>query len=203
MKTLIVAILALCFATSCDPDVAGEKITLPPVTFAFKVSNDTPYLRVGDTLNIRASVSSTVGGITLTDGEGIIWAGISRGDNIPQTSFGDNWPAKEDVDCHFIINNGGVKWSSGDSPYIIRFTGTPVGDSIIMDYSLVFLKPGLYQIGGFQSSFYEGSKGKGRWDAYFDVSNPHWNEFWQVPGSPALQPGDDGYLKKYWVAVTQ
>lgn len=199
----IIAILSLLFFASCDPDVAGEKITLSPVTFAFKISNDTPYLRVGDTLNIRAAISSTVDSIRLTDGEGIIAAGISRGDNIPQTSFGDNWPAKEGIDCHFIINRGGVKRTNGDTPYIIRFTGNPVGDSIIMDYSLVFLKPGLYYLGGFQSSFYEGSKGKGRWDAYFDVSNPHWDEFWQVNGHPALQPGDPAYKKAYWVAVTQ
>jgi hypothetical protein len=202
MRTLVAIFLAL-LLVSCDPDVAGEKITLSPVTFAFKVSNDTPYLRVGDTLSIRAAVSSMVDSIVLTDGEGIIAAGISRGDNIPQTSFGDNWPAIEGIDYHFIINNGGVKWTNGDTPYIIRFTGRPIGDSIIMDYSLIFLKPGLYYLGGFQSSFYEGTKGKGRWDAYFDVPDPHWNEFWQVSGYPALQPGDPEYRKAYWVAVTQ
>lgn len=71
MRTLN-AILLIFFLASCDPDVAGEKITLPPVTFAFKVSNDTPYLRIGDTLHIRAAVSSTVESIKLTDGEGVM-----------------------------------------------------------------------------------------------------------------------------------
>lgn len=75
--------------------------------FAFKVSNDTPYLKVGDTLNIRAAISSTVDDITLTDGEGIIWASITRGENIPRVSFDEISRAVEDVDCLFIINRGG------------------------------------------------------------------------------------------------
>ncbi len=199
-------ILLLCgltaLLTSCDPDVAGEGVTLSPVTFAFKVSNDTPYLKVGDTLNIRAAASSTVDDITLTDGEGIIWASITRGENIPRVSFDEISRAVEDVDCLFIINRGGAKWANSNPPYVYRFTGKPEGDSIIMDYSFVFLKPGLYKIGGFQSSFYEGSKGKGRWDAFFDVQDPHW-WFYEIPGVPAPEPGDAGYLKSYLVAVTE
>jgi hypothetical protein len=50
------------FATSCDPDVAGEKITLPPMEFAFKVSPDTSFLRVGDTFSMHASLSTTLWG---------------------------------------------------------------------------------------------------------------------------------------------
>lgn len=187
---------------SCEPKPSGEGITLSPITFAFKVSNDTPYLKVGDTLNIRAAVSSTINGITLTDGEGIVWAAITRGENIPRVSFDDGDRAIEGIDYNFIINNGGVKFANADPPYIYRFTGNPVGDSIIMDYSLVFLKPGLFQIGGFQSSFYEGSKGKGRWDCYFDVQDPHWN-FVDMPSAPPPQPGESGYLRSYLVAVTQ
>jgi hypothetical protein len=203
MRFLITAIFLLCFvATSCDPDVAAEKVTLPPVTFAFKVSNDTPYLRVGDTLNIRAAISSTVNGITLTDGEGMIASYLGKGENIPRISFDDVSSALNTIDYHLIIKGGGVKRGASSSNSIIRFSGHPVGDSIIMDYTFVFLKPGLYQIGGLQSSFYEGSKGKGRWDAYFDVSDPHW-DFVDMPSAPPPQPGEPGYLKSYLVAVTQ
>lgn len=201
MKVLV-AILLVFIIVSCEPVPSKEGITLSPVTFAFKVSNDTPYLRVGDTLNIRAAVSSTVDGITLTDGEGEMWAGISRGDSFPQITFGGIRPVIQDIDCKQIINKGGFKWTNQDPFYIIRFTGVPEGDSIIMDYSFVFLKPGLYQIGGFQSSFYEGSKGKGRWDCYFDVPDPHW-WFYNIPNAPNPQPGESAYLKSYLVAVTQ
>jgi hypothetical protein len=203
MRVLITAIFLLCFATSCDPDVAGEKITLPPVTFAFKVSNDTPYLRVGDTLNIRATVSSTVGGITLTDGEGIIAGGItSMSDTFPIVSYNNVRNTLNTIDYHLIINHGGVKWVDNNPNKLIRFTGSPIGDSIIMDYNIVFLRPGVYKIGGFQTSFYEGSKGKGRWDAYFDVPDPHW-WFYEIPNTPNPQSGEPGYLKSYLVAVTQ
>ena len=193
---------SLMLLASCEPSPLNEGITLSPITFAFKVSNDTPYLRVGDTLNIRAGVSSTVDGITLTDGEGEVWAAITRGENIPKVSFDDGIRAIEGVDYNFIINSGGVKFANADPPYIYRFTGSPVADSIIMDYSIVFLKPGLFKFGGFQSYFYEGSNGKGRWDAYFDVQDPHW-WFYEIPNVPNPQPGESGYLRSYLVAVTQ
>lgn len=127
---------------------------------------------------------------------------ITQGPHIPRVSFDDINRAIEDVDYNFLINSGGVKFANAAPPYIYRFTGRPIGDSIIMDYSLVFLKPGLYQIGGFQSSFYAGSKGKGRWDAYFDVSDPHWN-FVDMSSAPPPLPGEPDYLKSYLVAVVQ
>ncbi len=187
---------------ACEPVPSNEGITLSPVTFAFKVSNDTPYLRVGDTLNIRAAISSTVDGITLTDGEGEVWAGITRSENIPRVSINDGNSGVENVDYKLIINGGGVKYANTSTSYIYRFTGNPVGDSIIMDYSIVFLKPGLFKFGGFQSSFYEGSKGKGRWDCYFDVADPHW-WFTEIPNVSNPQPGESGYLRSYSVAITQ
>jgi hypothetical protein len=203
MKNYFYILIFVFGCLSCDPDVAGEKITLPPVTFAFKVSNDTPYLRVGDTLNIKASISSTIDRITLTDGEGIIGFAIGFiSDTFPIVSTRNVRAALNTDDYHLIINSGDVKWVSNNPNQFIRITGRPVGDSIIMDYSFIFLKPGVYQIGGFQSSFYEGTKGKGRWDGYFDVSDPHW-WFYEVPSMPPPQPGDFGYLKSYLVAVTQ
>lgn len=80
MRGLIIAIFALCFATSCDPDVAGEKITLPPTEFAFKVSPDTSVLRIGDTFSIHAGLGTTLNnGIKLEDGHGEIGIFVSRG----------------------------------------------------------------------------------------------------------------------------
>lgn len=202
MKALT-ALLFVFLLASCDPDVAGEKITLSPLNFAFKIGNDTPYLTVGDTLSIRSSLSSTNDGITLTDGEGIIAFAIGYlSDTSPITSTGNVRAAINTDDYKLIINSGDVKWVNNSPNQLIRITGRPVGDSIIMDYSIVFLKPGVYQIGGFQSSFYEGTKGKGRWDAYFDIQDPHW-WFYEVPNMPLPQPGDYGYLRSYLVAVTQ
>jgi hypothetical protein len=201
MKVLVVILLVF-IIVSCEPVPSNEGITLSPITFAFKVSNDTPYLRVGDTLNIRAAVSSTVNGIILTDGEGIIAAGISRGQNIPKVSSNDFASALNNYDYKLIVNEGSVKFYQHEPKAISDFISSPIGDSIIMDYSFVFLKPGLYKIGGFQSSFYEGSKGKGRWECYFDVSDPHW---WltEIPNVSNPQPGESGYLRSYSVAITQ
>src|SRR5690606_22532149 len=133
MKVLVVILLVF-IIVSCEPVPSNEGITLSPITFAFKVSNDTPYLRVGDTLSIRAAVSSTVNGIILTDGEGIIWSGITRGQNIPKVSSNDVASALNNYDYKLIVNEGSVKFYQHEPKAISDFISSPIGDSIIMDY---------------------------------------------------------------------
>jgi len=198
---ILLMLLGILF-TSCDPDVAGEGIDLPAMEFDFRVSPDTAYLKVGDTFTMHAAISSLLSnGVILTDGEGEIWFGMSKSENIPRTSEEDFSIPLNNIDYKIIIDVGGVKWI--DNNQIFRLTYFPKEDSIIMSYKFVFLKKGLYQIGGFQSSFYEGTKGKTRANAHFDVINPHWNEFWQVTGSPAPTPNDYYYYNHYLIAVTE
>lgn len=200
---ILLVLLSVLFS-ACDPDVAGEGINLPPMEFAFEVSPDTAYMKVGDTFTIQASISSTLSnGVKLTDGEGSVSIYISRGFEIPRVSFDDNFTALNNEDYKIIIEKGGVKWGKNEVNQIRSFSSSPTGDSIIMAYKFVFLKKGTYVIGGFQPLFYEGSKGKTRWNAYFNVTNPHWNELWQVSDVPAPSINEDSYKKSYLIAITE
>ncbi len=204
MKRILIAWIVCVLVASCDPkDMPTEGITLPDIEFAFTVNPDTSYLKVGDTLTIYAAVSSTLSnGIRLIDGEGELWFGLAKSENIPMTSISDHSIPLNNNDYHLILREGGVKWAPDNTNRIFRLTSFPTGDSIIMHYKFVFLKKGLYQLGGFQSSFYEGSKGKGRWYAYYNVKDPNWHLI-QVPGHPVPQPGEQSYNKNFLIAVTE
>jgi hypothetical protein len=203
MRTLN-AILLIFFLASCDPDVAGEKITLPPMEFAFKVNPDTSVLRVGDTLSMHASLNTSLGtGIKLEDGYGEVGIFISRGDSIPKISENDIFTALNNVDYKLIVEGGGVKFATGNPDHLIRITSTPTGDSLIMSYKFVFLKKGLFRFNIGSSSFFEGSKGKARWSARFNVANPNWDSLWRIPGNPMPQPSEDYYSRNYLIAVTE
>ncbi len=199
---IMLGLLNLVSCSSCEPDPINEGITLPQMEFAFKVYPDTSYIKVGDTFTLYAAMSSiTSNGIKLDDGEGELWFGIVKGENIPRISYQDIKSALNNEDYHLIVRKGGVKWVQSNPNELLRLTAFPLGDSIIMHYELIFLKKGLFQIGGFQSSFYEGSKGKGRWNAYFDVKDPNWS-FFQVPNETIPTPNDDYYNRHFFVAVT-
>ncbi|OJU76049.1 MAG: hypothetical protein BGO09_14670 [Bacteroidetes bacterium 47-18] len=203
MKRILIASIVCLLVVSCDPkDMPTEDITLPDIEFAFTVNPDTAYLKVGDTFAIRAAISSKLSnGVQLTDGGGEIWFSAVRGENIPRISFDDISPALNNEDYNLIIENGAVKWMSSNPNQLYRLTFFPTGDSIILHYKFVFLKKGLYQIGGFQSSFYQGSKGKARTKTYFNVANHNWNLV-DMPENPVPKPGEYGYSENYLFAVT-
>jgi hypothetical protein len=202
MKTVIFMLSVVLFATSCDPDVAGEKITLPPMEFAFKVSPDTSFLRVGDTFSMHASLSTTLSnGIKLEDGYGEIGIFVGKSNNIPVNS--NLSLALNNTDYKLIIEGGGVKFATGDPNHLIRMTSTPTGDSLIMDYKFIMLEPGVFRFDINSSSFFEGSKGKARWSARFNVANPNWDSLWRIPGNPMPQPSEDYYSRNYLIAVTE
>ena len=190
--------------SSCDPDVAGEKITLPPMEFGFKVTPNTAIHRVGDTLTLHASISTKIGdGIILDDGQGEVWIYIGKSDTIPFISNSDLHTALNNIDYQLIVEGGGANFASDNPNYLFRLTSTPAGDSLIMSYKFVLLKPGAYRFDVNNSSFYEGSKGKARWSAKFDVGNPHWDSLWQVAGNPTPNPSEEYYYKNYLIAVTE
>ena len=188
--------------SSCDPDVAGEDINLPAMKFAFKVSPDTAYIRIGDTLFINASVSATLSnGITLADGSGELWVSMGRGDSVPRTSKNDIYMTYNNQDYKLIVLRGGVKWMSDEPNILYRFTSHPENDSFSMSYKFIFLRKGLYQL-TLDPSFYKGTKGKTRWSGYFDVTNPHWNLV-NMPEYPTPLPGEDNYRNSYLFVVTE
>lgn len=200
----ILFFVALVATSSCDPDVAGEKITLPPMEFAFKVSPDTAFVKVGDTVTMHASLSTTLSeGIKLEDGYGEVWIAIAKSINIPFGSNNDLSSALNNEDYKLIIEEGGVKFASANPGNLIRINTTPTGDSLIMSYKFVMLKPGAYRFDINGPSFYEGSKGKARWSARFDVANPNWDTLWQIVGHSAPQPNENHYFRNYLVAVTE
>jgi hypothetical protein len=193
---------SLLLNASCDPDVAGEGIDLPAMKFAFKVSPDTAYIRIGDTLFIHASIGATLStGLTLTDGSGELWVGMGRGGSIPRTSKDDIYTPYNNQDYKLMVLHGGVKWMSNEPDVLYRFTSYPENDSFSMGYKFIFFKKGLYQL-TLDPSFYEGTKGKTRWSGYFDVNDPHWSLV-DMPEYPNPLPGEDNYRSSYLLVVTE
>ncbi len=199
----IVILGVLLGLVSCDPkDMPTEGITLPPMEFIFKVYPDTSHIKVGDTFTLYAAISSILDkdGIKLTDGYGELWFGMTKSINIPRVEIEDQTVPLNNVDYQVLIVNGNLKWSNSNSNLLHSLLASPNGDSIIMHYKFVFLKEGLYKIGGFQSSFYQGSEGKARWFAKFNVKDPNWN-FIQIPGNPSPTLNDPIYYKHYNIVV--
>lgn len=205
-KYLSITIYLLLFISliSCEPSPSKEGITLSPMEFVFKVSPDTSYLRVGDTFSMHAGLGTTLSnGIRLEDGEGEVWIYVVKSVNIPVGSNSDLSSALNNEDYKLIVEGGGVKFATADPQNLIRITSTPTGDSIIMSYKFVMLKPGVFRFDINGPSFYEGSKGKARWSARFDVANPNWDSLWRIAGNPMPQPSEDYYYRNYLIAVTE
>ena len=201
MKKYLVLLLSTLVFISCEPDPIDEDITLPEMEFVFNVMPDTAYIKIGDTLTLYAALSSiTSTGIQLTNGTGEIRVSMGMAENIPKTSYDDNKAPENGSDYNIIIKNGNVKWGTSRKDQIRSFTTVPSEDSIIMHYKFVFIKRGLFNF-SLQSSFYEGTKGKTRWNGSFGVKDTNW-DFFQVPGETIPTPGEGNYYRSYWIAVT-
>lgn len=187
-NTNLLLIFFLLFFLSCDPDVPGEGINLPPLEFAFKVNPDTAYIKVGDTLTLESSISSTLdGGVTLSDGEAILGFLFWYYPYNPITQAGGEH-ALEDNHYNVVIEEGGFIYNTNPSNRVQDLKTWPKGDSLKIKYHFFFLKKGVY-VFALSSKFYEGSKGKTRTSPYFDVKDPHWG-FYQIPNNPPPSPGD-------------
>jgi hypothetical protein len=200
MKIAFLLSMVALLLFGCDPDVANEGVTLPSIEFAFKVSPDTAYINVNDTVIFESVVSSTLSnGVKLNDGKVEVKAYISRSDSIPKVSTNDIEEIYAGDQYNLFVDAGGINFNDFVPGLLLGFTATPENDSLKMKYRFVFLKRGLYIL-QLYASFYKGSAGKTRASGYFDVIDPHWNLV-QIPGTPGLTPGEEGYRKSYLIGV--
>jgi len=88
MKNISYLMLFTILIYSCEPVAReGTNPDLPPVLFGFKVSPDTAYLKVGDTVTLYSSISSTLSnGVKLNDGNVYLDASLYYFDTFPITN---------------------------------------------------------------------------------------------------------------------
>lgn len=197
MRNLLIIILGSVFIYSCDPDIPGEGITLPAMKFGFKVSPDTAYIKLGDTIILSASIPSTLdNGVKITDGIATISTSITYSENIPiETNI--FIPAYKDI--YMFIDNEIGDFKTASTGQIIDFYAIPFGDSIKLKFKITPLKTGTYCL-GVASKFFEGSQGKTRTQPYFEMSNHNFDKFWKIP-EEIYKEGDDVYERGYLFAV--
>jgi hypothetical protein len=192
---------SLLLNASCDPDVAGEGVNLPQLNYPFKVSPDTAYIKIGDTLTIQSSISSTLAnGIKITNGQSEIKCYIGFWGTVPITDPDNFDEVYDGKDYKIIAIAGAVKYNDKVDGLVLGLTTTPGGDSLKMNYKIIFNRKGVFQF-SFYSGFYEGSKGKTRTRGYFNVPDPNWNELWKLSDNPAPLPGTTGYNENYLIGV--
>jgi len=202
MKVWISLLSACIFGLASCEDPITEGITLSEVEFSFSVHPDTTYLSIGDTFLLSASHSNTIDGIKLTDGFGLINVSFGQSQKIPKNSSDDFEFARKGNDFEIVIKDGDIDWKSGSISNVINaFKTNSVGDSFKMSYQFIFLTPGTYDL-AISPSFYEGSKGKGRWSGHFNVQDPHW-DLVQIPGVENPTTSDYYYYNHYLIAVTE
>lgn len=197
MKNLLIIILGSVFIYSCDPDIPGEGINLPAMNFGFKVSPDTAFIKLGDTLTLHTSISNILeNGVVVKDGKAVMSGNILYKDEIPISVFGF---IGDLVDEYLYIK---TVWGDVDihtTGLIREYHAYPTEDSIKFELKIIPRKVGTYGI-YLYSNFFEGSQGKTRTQPFFDISNNHFDELWKIPGDE-LGPGDYGYDNAYLFAV--
>lgn len=203
MRTLTI-ILFFLLLSSCDPDVAGEKVTLPTMDFAFNISPDTVFLKVGDTLDLRTSLNTDYAddNNVLTQGEPLIGAYIGYFGNTiyPITNTDSVAQALDGSHYKLILSKGDVKYNN-NKPLILGFIPKIYTDSFIFEAKIIFNKVGLFAI-DLNSSFYESSQGKARTNAKFTANNLNWN-YYNFPDTENPTPNDEKYYRRFTVAITE
>lgn len=196
----IILALFLAGCKSCQVGGSGENLTLPDMVFPISVFPDTAYIKLGDTLRIHASIPSQLNdSIKVIDGKGEIWVGFASSPYTPinTLSLYNSAIDSEDFESYVIKGGVGISESSGKlrEIYII-----PEDDSLSVDILILPLKTGTYGF-SLQSSFFEGSQGKARTHAFFDIEDNHGEELLAIPDMPALTPDSPNYKKLYYFAV--
>lgn len=201
IKNVILFLSGIFLLSSCDPHGAEEGLTLPQMKFGFRVSPDTTYIKLGDTVTISGAIPNPLeNGVRITDGKAIIETAMGYREEIPIVNVdGESNLVDEYLDIYTTI--GGVEIGFADNPGLVRwFYAVPDGDSIKLEIKIIPHKVGSYSI-SLYSSFFEGSQGKTRTQSIFDVENNHFDELMKIPGSEELGPGDYGYDNAYVFAV--
>lgn len=199
MKKYLVLLLSVLTLISCDPDPLVEGITLPEMEFGLKISPDTAYIKLGDTLTLYASIPSTLSnGVKIEDGKATIDLYMGYTPEIPVYNFQFEGVV---VDNHLnVIEDKGSIRISPQTGKIVEIYAHPYVDSIQVAMKFIPLTVGTYCFQT-QSMFYKGSKGKTRTIPKFNMPNHHFDELWKIPGDN-YQPGDQGYDSRYLFAVT-
>src|SRR5690606_37842180 len=99
-------VLALLHIYGCDPDVAGEGVTLSEMKFKFGLHPDSANLKIGDTLFIESSLSSTIDGVKLTDGDVILGGVFSYSPLIPVSNIDSMESCLEGTHLNVITYSG-------------------------------------------------------------------------------------------------
>lgn len=204
MKNYFYILIFVFGCLSCDPDVVGEKITLPDMNFNVNLAPDTAYLKIGDTLRIRSSLNTNYSGnnINLTEGEPLIGAyiGYYRNETYPITNADSVEQALENNQYKIILSKGRLKYNSS-KPLILGFIPQIYNDSFLFDAKIVFNKVGLYSI-SLSSNIYESNQGKARTNARFIADNLNW-QYYSFPDAQNPSPTEEKYYRRYSIAITE
>ncbi len=197
----MVLFLSVLTLISCDPkDMADEGIDLPPMEFGLKVSPDTAYIKLGDTLTLYASIPSTLSnGVKIEDGKATIDLYMGYRNEIPALHT-NNEAVVVGTHLNILEEKGSIRISP-QTGKIVEIYAHPYGDSIQVAIKFIPLKKGTFRF-SVQSMFYEGKKGKTRTVPKFDVENPHWDDLWKIEGHPAPSVNESIYYRNYFFAVT-
>lgn len=193
---IIGLIITMLLFQSCEPDVAGEGVSLNPISLPFKVNPNKDSIRINDTVLISSSIPNEY---NLKQGILEIKFNIVFSDSIPTTNADQTKEVYNSIDYLLINEKGSIVYNSGVEGLILGLNVIPSGDSIRLKYKFVPYKKGLYTM-GFSSSFYIGEKEKARTNAYFDVANHYWN-YYQVPNQDLPDSLSEDYKRYYFVAV--
>ena len=201
MKKYLILLLSISTLISCEPkDFPNEGIDLPEMEFGLKISPDTAYIRLGDTVTLAASIPSTLSnGVKIEDGKATIDLFMSYRTEVPATNV-NNETVVVGTHLNVLEEKGSIRVSPNTGK-IVEIYAHPYGDSIQVAIKFIPLKKGTFRF-SVQSMFYEGSKGKTRTVPKFDVENPHWDQLWKIEGHPAPSAKESSYYRNYFFAVT-
>lgn len=205
MKNCIYILFFSFIACSCDPGAGNEGVNpdLPSVMFAFNVSPDTAYVKVGDTITLYSSISSTLSnGVKLKDGDVYIDASLYYFDTFPITNNNQiSVNAKSGNHYTLLVENGDIQNNTADIGSFRGLTTQYENDSFVFKYKFILNKSGLFwfHLGG---NFLNCSIGKTYAGAEFNMINTHWN-FIQINGEENPLPNSEEYYSSYRIAVTE
>ena len=201
-KLIIIGAMIAPLLSSCDPYGASDNLTvaIPPLEFKFDITPDTAYIKLGDTITFYTAIENPTleNGERLKDGKTILMFGGAWCRNTPRTDDDTSFGLKYEEHFLYEMPFGGVNILENKS--MNRLYAYPDGgDSIRIAFKFIPLKAGTY-IMGVQSNFFEGSQGKSRTNAKFNILNNNLEDLTDFDGEYA-QPDDLLYYRNFCFAV--
>ncbi|HTO15203.1 MAG TPA: hypothetical protein VLZ83_05515 [Edaphocola sp.] len=201
MKNIIeklILFFSIFFIVSCDPDVSGENVTLEPLEFGFTVNEDTTQHTLGDTIYFNSEIPNSY---NLDNGKVSLFFSVVVAPGVDTiTNPNQIKEAIENIDYKMIKIHGDIEYHSSIEGYMRQiFLNPSRTDSLHFEYAFIPLREGVYHF-SFANSFYQGTNGKARTSAMFNVINPNWNLI-KISSVSIPNPSDKGYFKGYLFAV--